>query len=105
MKSTDIRSEIMDFLQYFYVFLWAILAVLLFFTGRKQGAVAYVMSLFFVYMTVWYGLEAFGGFKMFEGIMSLVFRIVLIAFLILFVAVYFLLKKKDNNSDNDSQKK
>lgn len=93
-------------MQYVYVFLWGALAVLLFFTGRKQGALAYVMSLFFVFMTVWYALRAFGNYNMFDGTLGIVFKCILGAFLVLFVAVYFISKRNRNNSgDNDDNNK
>ena len=92
----------MDFLQYFYVILWAALAVLMFFTGRKQGAFAYMLSGFFVFMTIWYGLDAFSDYNMFEGVMSLVFRGVMLVFLVLFILVYFLLKKKNTDDTKEN---
>lgn len=85
----------MDFLQYLYVIVWALLAVLMFFTGRKQGAFAYVLSLFFVFMTVWYGLDTFFGYNMFEGTMSIIFKGVLIAFLLVIAGAYVLIKRKN----------
>ena len=35
----------MPFIQYFYVFLWAALAVLCFLIGRRQGLTGYLLSL------------------------------------------------------------
>ena len=92
----------MDFLQYFYVILWAALAVLMFFTGRKQGTFAYMLSGFFVFMTIWYGLDTFSDYNMFEGVMSLVFRGVMLVFLVLFILVYFLLKKKNTDDTKEN---
>ena len=92
----------MDFLQYFYVFLWAALAVLMFFTGRKQGAFAYMLSGFFVFMTIWYGIDTFSDYNMFEGVMSLVFKGVMLVFLVLFILVYFLLKKKNTDDRKEN---
>ena len=92
----------MDFLQYFYVILWAALAVLMFFTGRKQGAFAYMLSGFFVFMTIWYGLDTFSDYNMFEGVMSLIFRGVMLVFLVLFILVYFLLKKKNTDDRKEN---
>ena len=56
-----------DFLQYGAVALWAVLAVLTFIIGRKQGAVGYMLSVFFVFMAVWYGLRAFGKLPVTES--------------------------------------
>ena len=60
----------MPFIHYFYVFLWAVLAVLCFFIGRKHGLVGYLLTVFFLFMSVWYGLEAFGGLPVFDGVMG-----------------------------------
>lgn len=84
-----------EFLQYFYVFLWGALAILMFATGFKQGAFAFVMSLFFVFMTVWYALRAFGGYPMFDGALGIAFKCVLAGFLALFVIIY-LIKRRSN---------
>ena len=94
----------MEFLNYFYVGLWAILAVLMFFTAKKQGAFAYLLSGFFVFMTIWYGLDTFTQFNMFEGVLSIVFRGVLVVFLALLIIVYFLLKKKNIAENDDTDK-
>ena len=40
----------MPFIHYFYVFLWAVLAVLCFFIGRKHGLVGYLLTVFFFYL-------------------------------------------------------
>ena len=78
----------MPFLSYFYVFLWAALAILCFFIGRKMGLAGYLLALFFVFMTVWYGLRAFGGLPVFEGVAGVVFRLVLVAFLGVIVVIW-----------------
>lgn len=91
-------------MEYVYVILWGALAVLMFFTGKKQGALAYVMSLFFVFMTVWYALRAFGGYEMFEGTLGIVFKCVLGVFLALFAAAYFIAKRKNSSRDRDDDK-
>lgn len=85
-----------EFMQYAYVFLWAALAVLLFLAGFKQGAFAFVMSGFFVFMTVWYALRAFWGFPVFEGVLGVVFRCVLGVFLALLILLYLLSRRRGN---------
>lgn len=82
-----------EFLQYVYVYLWGILAVLMFFTGRRQGAYAYALSAFFVYMTVWYALGTYGDLPVFEGMLGHIFRGVLIVFLGLFIIIYMRSRK------------
>ena len=94
-----------DFLQYAYVFVWGILAVLMFFTGKKQGAFAYVLSLFFLYMCIWYGLETFLGLPMFDGVFSIIFRCVLAVFLILLIGVCIIARRKNaQNNENSADK-
>ncbi len=83
----------MEFLNYAYVVLWAILAVMVIVVGRKEGLLAFVMSAFFVFMTVWYGLRAFGGFAMFDGVLGVVFKCVLGAFAAA-LAVIWILKRR-----------
>lgn len=83
-----------DFLQSGYVLLWAALAVLLFFTGRRLGAFGYVMSGFFVFMTVWYGLRAFFGIPTLEGPLLIVFRVVLGVFLAVIIGIWVFNRKK-----------
>ena len=79
----------MEFLQYATVFLWAALAVLVLVVGRKEGLLAYVMAGFFVFMTVWYALRAFGGFPMFDGVLGIVFRCALGVFAVALGLVWF----------------
>ena len=91
------------FLQNFYVVLWALLAVLCFFIGRKQGAAGYLLSIFFVFMTVWYGLRTFAGLPVFEGVLSYVFRGVLLVFLAVIIAVWYRGRKakpKEQHGEN-----
>ena len=83
----------MEFLNYAYVVLWAVLAVMVIVVGRKEGLLAFVMSAFFVFMTVWYGLRAFGGFAMFDGVLGVVFKCVLGAFAAA-LAVIWILKRR-----------
>lgn len=98
-----------NFLQNAYVYLWAVLAVLMFATAIKNrktfGAIASVLAIFFVFMTVWYGLRTFGGYAMFDGTMGIVFKAVLGIFAIILVAAYLIYRKKSQSkSDNDRNK-
>ena len=90
----------MPFIHYFYVFLWAVLAVLCFFIGRKHGLVGYLLTVFFLFMSIWYGLEAFGGLPVFDGVMGHVFRGVLIVFLIVVVFIWYRGRKAQISADN-----
>lgn len=84
----------MEFLNYAYVFLWAILAVMVIVVGRKEGLLAFVMAGFFVFMTVWYGLRAFGGIAMFDGVLGIVFKCVLGAFAAAIAVIWILKRRK-----------
>jgi len=84
-----------DFLQNVYVYLWAVLALLMLVTGIKQKSLlAGLMSVFFVFMTVWYALRTFGGYPMFDGVLGIVFRCVLIGLLLVLAGVYLFIKKR-----------
>ncbi|HCA05132.1 MAG TPA: hypothetical protein DEO32_04445 [Ruminococcaceae bacterium] len=91
-----------DFLQGGAVFLWLALAVLTFIIGRKQGAAGYLLSVFFVFMAVWYALRAFWGLPVFEGALSYVFRGILLAFLLIIVAVWYRGRKNQAKSDREA---
>lgn len=94
-------------MQNIYVYLWAVLAILMFaisFKNRKTyGAAAFVFALFFVFMTVWYGLRTFGGYAMFEGTLGIIFKIVLGAFAIVLITAYIIYRKKLTNKNNKDE--
>ena len=79
----------MDILQYVYVFLWAALAVATAVTARKEGATALVMTGFFVFMTVWYGIRAFFGVAMFDGALGVIFKCVMAGFAVVLGLVWY----------------
>lgn len=84
-----------DFLQNAYVYLWGILAVLTFIIGVKQKALyAFAMSVFFVFMTVWYGLRTFGGIAVFDGSLGIAFKCIIGGFLVLFIIFYLIDRRK-----------
>ncbi len=71
-----------------YVFMWGALSLLMYFVGKKHGAFGYIFSILFTFMTVWYGLRSFAGFPMFDGVLGIIFRCALAAFLAALTAVY-----------------
>ena len=85
----------MEFLNYAYVFLWAALAVMVVIVGRKERLLACAVASFFVFMAVWYGLRAFGGIAVFDGVLGIVFKCVLGAFAVALGLVWFF-KRKNN---------
>ena len=94
-----------QFLQYGYVFLWAALAVLTFFIGRKQGLYGYLLSVFFVFLAIWYGLRAFGNLPVFEGVPGYIFRGALVVFLLVIVFIWQKSRKENQGNKADSGKK
>ncbi len=84
----------MSFLNYAYVFLWAALAVMVAVVGRKEGLLALVMAAFFVFMTVWYGIRAFGGVAMFDGVLGVIFKCVLGAFAAAMAVIWIAKRRK-----------
>ena len=89
------------FMQYTYVFLWAALAVLMFFVGRKYGLYGYLLSIFFAVLTIWYGLRAFGGLPVFEGVPGYIFRGMLIVFLIVIIYIWWRSRKSSTQKKNE----
>lgn len=86
-----------DFMQTIYVILWGVLALLTFAIGIKQKApYAFVISAFFVFMTVWYALDTYSGMDMFAGTFGIVFKVVLVIVLVLFVGAYILSRRRGN---------
>ena len=81
-------------LPYIYVFLWAALAVMTIVVERKEGLVAYVMAALFVFMTVWYGVRAFGGVAMFDGVLGIIFKCVLGAFAVALGLVWYFKRRR-----------
>lgn len=88
-----------EFLQNMYVWLWAALAILMIIVGIKyrhehQGLLAVLMAVFFIFMTVWYGLRTFAGYPMFEGTLNIIFRCILGGFLVALGLIYWFIRKR-----------
>ena len=82
-----------EFLQNMYVWLWAALAILMIIVGIKyrhehQGLLAVLMAVFFIFMTVWYGLPTF------EGTLNIIFRCILGGFLVALGLIYWFIRKR-----------
>lgn len=88
-----------EFLQNMYVWLWAALAILMIIVGIKyrhehQGLLAVLMAVFFIFMTVWYGLRTFAGYQMFEGTLNIIFCCILGGFLVALGLIYWFIRKR-----------
>ena len=95
----NISSGVGEFLQNMYVWLWAALAILMIIVGIKyrhehQGLLAVLMAVFFIFMTVWYGLRTFAGYPMFEGTLNIIFRCILGGFLVALGLIYWFIRKR-----------
>lgn len=86
----------MDTIKNFYFILWAIIALYMFVSAKKLGKLSYVIGGFFSFMTVWYAMNSFSGIAMFEGILGIVFKCIVGAFLLGFVLIYVIGKYKKN---------
>ena len=77
----------------FYFVLWAVIAVYLFAVAKKTGKLCYVLSAFFVFMSVWYAIDSFSGIDMFADLLGIVFKCIVGAFLVFLIIVYVISKK------------
>lgn len=64
--------------------------------GKKLGSLCYIIGGFFSFMTVWYAMNSFSGIAMFDGVLGIVFKCVVGAFLLGFVLIYVIGKLKKN---------
>ncbi len=73
------------------VFVWAALAIFVFYTtGKKDRPLAIAMSGFFVFMAVWYGLRSFAGLDMFGGALGIAFRVIVVTYAVAIIAAWLL---------------
>lgn len=86
----------MESIKSFYFILWAIIALYMFVSARKIGSLCYLIGGFFSFMTVWYAMNTFSGIAMFEGIVGIVFKCIVGAFLLAFVLIYAIGKYKNS---------
>jgi hypothetical protein len=59
---------------------------------------------FFVFLAIWYGLRAFGGLPVFEGVPGYVFRGVLVVFLLVIVFVWQRSRKENPDKKTEGEK-
>ena len=78
----------------FYFILWAILAIYLFATAKKTGKLCYALSAFFVFMSVWYGIDSFSGIDMFADTLGIIFKCIVGIFLVFLIVIYIISKRK-----------
>ena len=85
-----------------YVFMWGALSVLMYFVGKKHGALGYIFSVMFTFLTVWYGLRSFAGLPMFEGVLGIIFRCALAGFLVALSAVCIVKKLRSASGSHEN---
>lgn len=85
----------METIKSFYFILWAIIALYMF-VSAKSSVLCATSSGFFSFMTVWYAMNSFSGIAMFDGVLGIVFKCVVGAFLLGFVLIYVIGKLKKN---------
>ena len=83
----------METIKNFYFILWAIIALYMFVSAKKLGSLCYIIGGFFSFMTVWYAIS---GIAIFDGVLGIVFKCVVGAFLLGFVLIYVIGKYKKN---------
>jgi membrane associated rhomboid family serine protease len=86
----------METIKSFYFILWAIIALYMFVSAKKLGSLCYIIGGFFSFMTVWYAMNSFSGIAMFDGVLGIVFKCVVGAFLLGFALIYVIGKLKKN---------
>ena len=79
----------------FYFIIWAIVAIYLFAIAKKTSKICYALSAFFVFMSVWYGINSFSGIDMFADTLGIIFKCIVGAFLALLIVIYIISKKKN----------
>lgn len=91
---------------YVYSVLWLIIALTLFLRFRKENKSVILLSLYFVFLSVWWFLDQFvHGLNLMDGDYIWILRSVSALMLGLCVIVYIRERKKDKNdsTDTDSQ--
>lgn len=78
----------------FYFLIWAIIAVYLFAIAKKTSKLCYVLADFFLFMSVWYGVDSFSEIDMFSGPLGITFRCLVAAYLVALIIAYIIIKKK-----------
>ena len=89
----------METIKSFYFILWAVIALYMFISAKKLGSLCYLIGGFFSFMTVWYAMNTFSGIAMFEGVLGIVFKCIVGAFLLAFVLIYAIGKYKSNKNN------
>lgn len=83
----------MQFMDVVYLILWALLAAYCFYSAHKLSPILYILGSFFVFMFGWYLANDLLPLNLFDGMYNIIFRCIAGGFLVLFVGLYFWVKK------------
>jgi hypothetical protein len=70
-------------MDYFYAIMWFVVALILIFSVSKENKIFYLVGGFFIYLGVWWLLNAATEMDMFSGTLGVAFKIVVGAALVL----------------------
>ena len=74
---------------YVYSALWLIIAVMLFFRFRKENKVVYLLSLYFIFLSVWWFIDEFvAGINLMDGTYVWILRLVSAVMLTICLIIY-----------------
>lgn len=90
----------MEFMDIVYLVMWGLIAAYCFFSAHKISPVLYLLGVFFVYMFVWFLINDLSPIDMFSGVYKMVFRGIALAFLIVLIIIYIVIKKNPKNDDS-----
>ena len=85
-----------DILPYLYAILWFLLAIGTFAFGKKNklGAITVVASLMFIFMGVWWLIDALlPGVNLLKGTYGIIVRVVIAIFVLIMLFMYLRIKK------------
>ena len=78
---------------YIYAAVWLLIAVYMIYLAIKENKFFIVLSLFFIFMSVWYFADELVDVDLFSGIYSLIFRAVALLVFIICGIKYLKYKK------------
>ncbi len=83
---------------YVYAGLWLLIAVMLFFRFRKEGKVIIAVSLYFLFLSIWWLANQLIQVDLMSGIYIWILRAVSALVLLMCMVIY--MKQKNNNNDS-----
>lgn len=85
-----------DILPYLYAILWFLLAIGTFAFGKKNklGAITVVASIMFIFMGIWWTIDALiPGVNLLKGTYGIIVRVVIAVFVLIMLFMYLRIKK------------